>query len=70
MRLQYRRETDKAEEAADKSYEPGRTSGEQEKLRYGGKQNWSKESEDNKGIPGEDEGPDKGSVGGRKPERR
>ena len=66
----YKRETDKAKEAADKSYEPDRPSGEQEKLRYGGKQNWSKESEDDKGVSGQDEGPDKGSAGGRKPERR
>ena len=65
----YKREADKAKEAADKSYEPGRPSGEQEKLRYGGKQNRSKESEDDKGVPGEGEGPDKGSAGGRKPER-
>jgi len=66
----YKREADKAEEAANKSYEPGRPSGEHEKLRYGGKQNWSKELEDEKSVPGEDEGPDKGSAGGRMPEKR
>ena len=66
----YKKEADKAKEAADKSYEPGRPSEEQEKLRYGGKQNWSKESEDDKGVPGEDEGPAEGSAGGRVPERR
>lgn len=66
----YKREADKAKEAANRSYEPGRPSGEQEKLRYGGKQNLSKELEDDKGVPGEDEGPDKGSAGGRMPEKR
>jgi len=65
----YKREADKAKEAADESYAPNRPSGEQEKLRYGGKQNWSKESEGGKGIGGQDEGPDKGSAGGREPER-
>ena len=66
----YKREADKAKEAADEGYEPDRPSGEQEKLRYGGKENWSKQSEGSKGISGQDEGPDKGSAGGRKPERR
>ncbi|KAF9651189.1 hypothetical protein BDM02DRAFT_3110888 [Thelephora ganbajun] len=66
----YKREANKAKEAADTSYEPDRLSGEQDKLRYGGKQNWSKESDDGKGIGGQDEGPDKGSARGRKPEGR
>jgi len=66
----YKREADKAKEAAQESYEPGRPSGEQENLRYGGKQNLSKELDDDKGVPGEDEGPDRGSAGGRMPERR
>ena len=65
----YEREANKAKEAADTSYEPDRPSGEQEKLMYGGKQNWSKESADEKGVGG-DEGPEKGSAGGRKPEGR
>jgi len=66
----YKREADKAKEAAEISYDPDRPSGEQDKLRYGGKQNWSKESEEGQGVGGKDEGPDKGSAGGRKPERR
>ena len=65
----YEREADKAKEAVKMSYEPDRPSGEQDKLRYGGKQNWSKETDDDKGISGRDEGPEKGSAGGRKPER-
>jgi hypothetical protein len=65
----YEREANKAKEAADTSYEPDRLSEEQDKLRYGGKQNWSKESDDGKGVAGRDEGPEKGSAGGRKPER-
>lgn len=66
----YEREANKAKEAVEMNYEPDRPSEEQEKLRYGGKQNWSRESEDGKGIEGQDEGPEKGSAGGRKPERR
>jgi hypothetical protein len=66
----YKKEADKAKEAAEKSYEPDRPSGEQEKLRYGGKQNWARESELDKGVSGRDEGPEKGSAGGREPERR
>jgi len=54
----YKREANRAEEAAETSYEPDRPSGEQEKLRYGGKQNWSKESEGGKGVPDQDGGPD------------
>jgi len=42
----YKRETDKVNGAADKSYEPGR--GEQEKLGYCRRQNWSKELEDDR----------------------
>lgn len=66
----YKRETDRAKEAADKSYEPDRPSGGEEDLRYGGRQNWSRESGSGKGVNGRDEGPGKGSAGGRKPERR
>jgi hypothetical protein len=65
----YEREANKAKEAVDMSYEPNRPSGDQDKLRYGGKQNWSKESEDDKGASGPHEGPEEGSAEGRKPER-
>ena len=47
----YKREANKAEEAVETSYEPNRPSGEQEKLRYGGKQNRSKESEEARASP-------------------
>ena len=59
----YKREVDTVEEVADKSYEPDQPSGEQGKLRYCRKQNWLKGLDNDKGIPGEDEGPDKGSAG-------
>jgi len=57
----YKREADKVKGAADKHYEPGR--GEQEKLRYCRKQNWSKELEDDKMFLARAKGRAKGRIG-------
>lgn len=69
----HNRESDKAQKSADKAYQTVDAEepyGGQDNLRYGGKENFSNESDKGADHPKDNTGPDGEAAGGRKPERR